>query len=60
MIYLSNLISLGTLFSGLLTGSGLGLLLLFKNNDDKVENFTILGIVYFVGVIVGLLIDIIF
>ena len=59
-LYLSNLISLGTLFSGLLTGSGLGLLLLFKNNDDKVENFTILGIVYFVGVIVGLLIDIIF
>ena len=58
-LYLSNLISIGTLFSGLLTGSGLGLLLLFRNNDNKVENFTILGIIYFVGVFVGLLIDII-
>ena len=57
-LYLSNLISIGTLFSGLLTGSGLGLLLLFRNNDNKVENFTILGIIYFVGVFVGLLIDI--
>ena len=58
-LYLSNLISIGTLFSGLLTGSGLGLLLLFKSNDNKVENFTILGIVYFIGVFVGLVIDII-
>ena len=58
-LYLSNLISIGTLFSGLLTGSGIGLLLLFKNNDNKLENFTILGIVYFIGVFVGLLVDII-
>ena len=58
-LYLSNLISIGTLFSGLLTGSGIGLLLLFKNNDNKLENFTILVIVYFIGVFVGLLGDII-
>ena len=58
-LYLSNLISIGTLFSGLLTGSGIGLLLLFKNNDNKLENFTILGIVYFIGVFIGLLVDII-
>lgn len=58
-VYLANLISLGTLLSGLLTGSGIGILLLFKNNKSLKENLTILGIIYFVGVITGLIIDLI-
>ena len=58
-IYLSNLITLGTLISGLLTGSGLGILLLFKNNKNIKENLTILGIIYFIGVFIGILVDII-
>ena len=58
-LYLANLITLGTLLSGLLTGSGLGILLLFRTNKDLKENITILGIVYLVGVIVGLITDII-
>ena len=33
-LYLSNLITIGTLLSGLLTGSGLGILLLFKTNKN--------------------------
>lgn len=57
-LYLSGLISTGTLLSGLLTGSGLGILLLFKNNKNQKENFIILGILYVVGVITGILIDI--
>ena len=56
-LYLSKLLSIGNLLSGLLTGSGLGILLLFKNNRNKKENFTILGIIYFVGVFVGFLVD---
>ena len=56
-LYLSKLISIGTLLSGLLTGSGLGILILFKTNKDIKENLTILSIIYFVGVIVGLLVD---
>ena len=58
-LYLSKLITIGTLFSGLLTGSGLGILLLFRTNKDIKENLTILSIIYFVGVLVGLLVDII-
>ena len=58
-LYLSNLISLGMLLSGLLTGSGLGMLLLFKYNDNKKENIMILSIIYFVGVLIGILVDII-
>lgn len=58
-LYLNNLISIGTLISGLLTGSGLGILLLFKTNKNIKQNITILSIIYIVGVVVGILVDII-
>ena len=57
-LYLSDLISLGTMFAGLLTGSGLGILLLFKNNKNLKENIMILSIIYFVGVLIGIIVDI--
>ena len=56
-LYLSHLITIGNLLAGLLTGSGLGILLLFKSNKDMKENITILSIIYFVGVIIGILVD---
>ena len=56
-VYLNNLISVGTMISGLLTGSGLGILLLFRTNKNMKENLSILGIIYFVGVIVGFIVD---
>ena len=58
-LYLSNMITIGNLFAGLLTGSGLGLLLLFKTNKNIKENMLILSIIYFVGVVVGLIVDLI-
>lgn len=58
-LYLSKLISVGTMLSGLLTGSGIGILLLFRTNKHLKENLSILGIIYFVGVIVGLVVDLI-
>ena len=57
-LYISDLISLGTLFAGLLTGSGVGILLLFKNNKNLKENMMILSIIYFVGVFVGIIVDV--
>ena len=56
-LYLSNLITLGNLLSGLLTGSGLGILLLFKTNKNFKENILIMSIIYFVGVFVGIIVD---
>ena len=56
-LYLSKLITLGTLLSGLLTGSGLGILLLFRTNKNLKENLSILGIIYFIGVIIGIIVD---
>ena len=58
-LYLANLITVGTLIAGLLTGSGLGILLLFKSNKSMKENITILSIIYFVGVVIGVIVDII-
>ena len=56
-VFLSNLIPIGVAISGLLTGSGIGILLLFKSNKNIKENFIVLGIIYFVGVFVGMLVD---
>ena len=58
-LYLNNLISIGLLFSGLLTGCGIGLLVLFKTNKNIKENLLILFIIYIVGVLMGYLIDLI-
>ena len=58
-LYLNNAISFGSLISGLLTGSGVAILVLFKTNKNIKENITILGIIYSIGVIVGILLDLI-
>jgi len=58
-LYLKNMISVGTLLSGTLTGAGVGLLILFKENKNIKENLMIISIIYFVGVIIGFLIDLI-
>ena len=56
-VYLSNMISFGVLLSGLLTGSGVGLLILFRTNKNIKENIVILILLYFIGVLCGFLID---
>ena len=58
-LYLGGAITLGATLSGLLTGSGIALLVLFKVNKNKLENVKILGILYSIGVVVGLIIDMI-
>lgn len=58
-LFLSGAISFGSLIAGLLTGSGLAILVLFKINKNLKENFHILGLVYFVGVISGIIIELI-
>ena len=45
-LYLNGAISLGSAMAGLLTGSGVALLVLFKENKDIKENVTILSLLY--------------
>lgn len=56
-LYLTNVISTGAAFAGLLTGSGVGLLILFRVNHDRKENFRILALLYGIGVVVGILLE---
>lgn len=58
-LYLSSAISFGSLISGLLTNSGMAILVLFKSNKNIKENITILAILYIIGILVGLGIEII-
>jgi len=57
-LYLSNVISLGSMVAGLLIGSGVGLLVLFKVNNNIKENLKILGILYLISVVAGITIEI--
>ena len=56
-LYLDGVISLGAMIAGLLTGAGVGLLVLFRVNDHIKENFMIAGLLYVFGVIGGLIIE---
>lgn len=56
-LYLGGALSLGAMMAGLLTGSGVGLLVLFRVNPDKRENLSILGMLYLIGVIAGVVIE---
>lgn len=56
-LYLENIITVGSMIAGLLVNSGIGILILFRVNKVKKENFIILGILYIVGVISGIILD---
>ena len=58
-LYLSNLISFGSMIAGLLVGSGIGILVLFKSNKNVKENINITAILCLIGVICGIVIDLI-
>lgn len=58
-LYLKQLISAGAMMSGLLVGAGVGVLVLFRTNRPLKQNLKITGMLYAIGVIAGLLIDMI-
>lgn len=58
-LYLNNALTLGSLIGGLLTGSGVALLLLFKVNKNMKENLNIVLLLYLIGVISGIIINVI-
>ncbi len=56
-MYLENLISAATMMSGLLVGAGVGLAVLFKTNKGIKENLKIVGLLYSIGVISGIILE---
>lgn len=57
-VYISGVVPIGVAMAGLLTGSGVGTLMLIKNNKNMKENLIILAIVYVVGVVCGVMMDV--
>lgn len=58
-LYLNSTISLGALIGGLLTSSGSSLLVLIKNNKNQKENLSIILLLYTLGVLSGIIIELI-
>lgn len=58
-LLISKTITFGSAIAGLLTNSGLGLLILFKANRNLKENILILIALFFIGIISGIIINII-
>ena len=58
-MYLENVISVSSLISGLLTGAGVGLAVLFKINKDVKDNIKVVILLYLIGVISGIVLELI-
>jgi len=56
-LYLAGKITVFSLIGGLCTGAGVGLLVLFKHNKNLKENLCILGVLYIIGIAVGLILQ---
>ena len=56
-LYLEGVIGMGSMMSGLLVGAGVGLVVLFRVNHHKAENLKITGLLYGIGVVVGIVIE---
>lgn len=57
-LFVEGVISTGSMMAGLLAGSGVGLLVLFRIHKNVRENLTVAAIVYLSGVIFGILFDV--
>ena len=55
-----GLITVGTMMAGLFSGAGVGLLILFKVNKHLKQNLLVVGVLVGVGVLFGMLGDVIF
>lgn len=56
-LYLSGIISFGSLIAGLLVGAGAGLLMLFRINKNVKENIKIVTLLFLLGAITGIIIN---
>lgn len=56
-MFVSGALSLGALIAGLCTGAGVGLVVLFKTNKKMIDNFRIVGILYVIGTLCGMIVQ---
>lgn len=58
-LYIENVINMASLVAGLLTGAGVGLIVLFRTNKNIKQNLIISALMYFIGVTSGLILQLI-
>ena len=58
-LYIVGVVSFGALIAGLCTGAGVGLMVLFRTNKNHKQNFAIMGILYVIAAVSGLIIQMI-
>ena len=56
-LYLDHIIGAGAMMAGLLVNAGVGLLILFRLNHDRVQNLKIIGTLYGLGVFWEIIIE---
>lgn len=57
-LFLSGALGLGAMMAGLLVNAGVGVLVLFRvNRSNMKENFKIVGLLYVIGIVAGILLD---
>lgn len=57
-LYLNGAISFASVVAGLCTGAGIGLVVLFRMNEDVKENLKIVGLLYAVAAVSGVLLEV--
>lgn len=58
-MFLDGLMSFGTMMAGLLVGAGVGILVLVRVNEKKKESLEIIGVLYLIGVVSGMLLNLV-
>lgn len=56
-LYLSNVLNFATMIAGLLVNTGVGLLVLFRTNNNLKENIKITVLLFLIGAILGIIFD---
>ena len=56
-LYLDGVLTGGAMMSGLAVNAGIGLIVLFRTNNDSRENMRICGLLVAIGIVVGLLVE---
>lgn len=58
-LFLEGVIDMGSMMAGLLVNAGVGLVVLFRVNHHKGENLKIAGLLYIIGVVAGIVIELV-
>lgn len=56
-LYLNGVLNAGAMIAGLLSGTGVGVLVLLRVNDNRRENLGLIGLLYVIGVLSGIVVE---